>query len=270
LPIAGSLDSVKDLKLSQLRERQKFILEELPLLLSVAGGASHSELLRICKKIFVKKTSAGEQPCVAYSANSGTEVLHKAVQQATVLWGASFEGFTAKEIRALQIFNHIFGDGFTSRLFQNIREKHGLAYSINSSFDNLIQKTKDKKNLSMFQISFASEPQNMERIADLIRKEMRNFLKKGFAKNELERAKQGMIGIYKLSADSPSSRQNRLARQVLRLGHVLNPSQSIAKINGMQADYVESVVKMFMENSKWTFAAVVPERTKAKIFYFPF
>jgi predicted Zn-dependent peptidase len=265
LPIAGSLESVKNLKLSQLRERQKLILEELPLLLSVAGGASHSELLRICKKLFAKKTGAGEQPRVAYSASGGTEVLRKAVQQATVLLGASCEGLTAKEIRAMQIFNHIFGDGFTSRLFQNIREKHGLAYSINSSFDNLIQKTTNRKNLSMFQISFASEPQNMERIADLIRKEMKNFLRDGFAKNELERAKQGMIGIYKLSADSPSNRQNRLARQALRLGHALSQSQSIAKIKGMQADYVEAVVKAFAENSKWTFAAVVPEKYKSPV-----
>jgi len=261
LPIAGSLDSIKNMKVSQIRKRQKFILDELPILLSVAGGVSHGELLKICKNIFVKKNGAGEHLRVAYSANSGIEILRKHVQQATVLWGTSCEGLAAKEIRALQIFNHIFGDGFTSRLFQNIREKYGLAYSINSSFDNFIQKTTSKKNLSMFQISFAAEPQNVERIANLIRKEMKNFLKHGFSKNEIERAKRGITFSYKLSEDSLNSRQSRLARQVLRFGHAVNLSETISKINRMQADYVEAVVKTFAENSKWTFAAVVPKNS---------
>jgi predicted Zn-dependent peptidase len=233
LPIAGSLKSVKNLRIAEIHKRQKFILEELPILLSVAGAVEHSELVKICKKFFGKKNSAGNQPCIAYSANSGVEVRQKQVQQAMILWGTSCEGLEAKELRALQIFNHIFGDGFSSRLFQNIREKYGLAYSINSSFGNFIQKTANKKSLASFQIFFATELQNIERVADLIRREMRIFLKGGFSKSELEKAKQGIIGAYKLSWDSLGSRQNRLARQMLRYGHPIDPSKTESQINKM-------------------------------------
>jgi predicted Zn-dependent peptidase len=259
-PIAGSLKSVKNLRIEEIRNRQKFILEELPILLSVAGAVEHNELVKICKKFFGKKGGAGNQPSIAYSANSGTDVWQKQVQQATVLWGTSYEGLEAKELRALQIFNHIFGDGFSSRLFQNIREKYGLAYSINSSFGNFIQKTADRKNLASFQIFFATEPQNVERVADFIRKEMRIFLSRGFSKNELENAKQGIIGAYKLSRDSLGSRQNRLARQVLRYGHPIDPSKTESQINKMEADYIESFIKKFAANSKWTFTAIVPKK----------
>ena len=261
LPIAGSLKSVKNLCLEEIRKRQKFILDELPILVSVAGAVEHNELVKICKKFFGKKRSAGNQPSIAYSANSGVEVRQKEVQQATVLWGTSCEGLEAKELRALQIFNHIFGDGFSSRLFQNIREKYGLAYSINSSFGNFIQKTASKKSLASFQIFFATEQQNMERVADFIRKEMKTFLRNGFSKNELEKAKQGIIGSYKLSRDSLSSRQNRLARQVLRYGHPIDQGKTEAQINNMEADYIESFIKKFAANSKWTLAAIVPKKT---------
>jgi len=262
LPIAGTLNSVQNLKISEIRKRQKFILEELPILLSVAGAVEHSELLKICKKIFSKKISAGNQPHMIYRASSGTAILRKPVQQATVLWGTSCEGLAAKDIRAMQIFSYAFGDGFTSRLFQNIREKYGLVYSISSSFENFIQKTAAQKTLSLFQISFATEPQNLERITDLIRKEMKIFLKDGFLKNELERTKQGIIGSYRLSRDSLNNRQNRIARQVLRHGHTINASETEAKINRMEADYIESFVKSFVKNSKWTLAALVPKKCK--------
>jgi predicted Zn-dependent peptidase len=261
LPIAGSLKSVKNLHIAEIRKRQKFILDELPILLSVAGAVEHSCLVKICKKFFCKKNGAGNQPCIAYSASSGVEILQKHIQQATILWGTSCEGLEAKELRALQLFNHIFGDGFSSRLFQNIREKYGLAYSINSSFGNFIQKTVSKKNLASFQIFFATEPQNMEKIADLIRREMKIFLKNGFAKNELEKAKQGIIGSYKLSRDSLGSRQNRLARQMLRYGHPIDSSKTEIQINKMEADYIEDFIKKFAASSKWTFAAVVPKKT---------
>jgi len=262
LPIAGSLKSVKSLCVEDIRKRQKLILNEVPILLSVAGAVEHNELVKICKKCFRKKNGAGNQPSIVYSANAGTEVRQKEVQQATVLWGTSCEGLEAKDLRALQIFNHIFGDGFSSRLFQNIREKHGLAYSINSSFGNFIQKTTDKKNLSSFQILFATEPQNLERIVDFIRKEMRNFLRNGFAKGELENAKQGIIGAYRLSRDSLSSRQNRLARQVLRYGHPIDSSKTEFQISNMEADYIEAFIKKFAANSKWTFAAIVPRKSR--------
>ncbi len=258
-PIAGSLQSVKNLKIAKIRERQKFILEKLPILMSIAGAVNHSELVETCERIFSKKTGAGGPPSIAYCANSGTAILRKQVQQANVLWGASREGLIAKEVRALQIFNHIFGGGFSSRLFQIIREKHGLVYSINSSFGNFIQKTIDKKNFALFQISFATEPQNLEQVADLIRKEMKNFLKTGFSKNELERAKQGIIGTYKLSRDSISNRQNRLARQVLRYGHAIEATKTEEQINKMEADFIEAFVREFVEDSKWTLAVVAPK-----------
>jgi len=266
LPITGSLKSVKNLSVDEIRNRQKFILEELPILLSIAGAVEHGELVKICKKLFRKKSGAGSQPSIAYSANSGVEMRQKEVQQATVLWGTSCEGLEAKELRALQIFSHVLGDGFSSRLFQNIREKYGLAYSINSSFGNFIQKTASKKNLAFFQIFFATEQRNMERVADFIRKEIKSFLRNGFSKQELEKAKQGIIGSYKLSRDSLSSRQNRLARQVIRYGHPIDISKTEAQINKMETDYIESFIKKFLTSSKWTFAAVVPKGTRGLTF----
>jgi len=86
-------------------------------------------------------------------------------------------------------------------------------------------------------------------------------LRNGFSKNELEKAKQGIIGSYKLSRDSLSSRQNRLARQVLRYGHPIDPSKTESQINKMEADYIESFIKKIATSSKWTFAAIVPKKT---------
>ncbi|MDR0517077.1 MAG: insulinase family protein [Fibromonadaceae bacterium] len=260
LPIAGSLDSVQNLKISEIHKRQKYILEECPILLSVAGAAKHNELLDICDQAFFKKKGAANMPNTAFCASSGTELLKKHVQQATVLWGTSCSGVSAKEARALQIFNQAFGYGFTSRLFQNIREKHGLVYSINSSFETSIQRAIDKKNSAMFQISFAAEPQNLERVADLIRKEMKRFLRDGFSNGELERAKSGIIGYSKLLKDSLSSRQSHLARQVIRHGHALNSKENEIEIKKMEADYIEECVRNLAKNYPWTFAAIVPKK----------
>ncbi len=94
---------------------------------------------------------------------------------------------------------------------------------------------------------------------------MRIFLRNGFLKNELERAKQGIIGSYRLSADSLSSRQSRLARQVLRYGHPIDSNKTEDLIKNMEASYIEDFIKKFVESSKWTFAAIMPQKHKIKV-----
>ncbi|GHV14511.1 peptidase M16 [Fibrobacterales bacterium] len=267
LPIAGTIKSVENLELSQIKKHHKMILNDLSIFICVAGNAEHKDVVKYCSEFLPSICHTPSTVPFEIKICDGVQqdkFLKRHFSQSTVVLGAFRQGLSTQEARALQIFNHIFGDGFTSRLFQNIREKYGLVYFINSSLENSLRtiptEKKDIRKLSsLFQISFATEPANLQKVRDLVQKEMQKFLKNGFSKGELERAKQSIIGSYKLSQDSLSSRQSSLANQILRYGHPIDTAVSEQEILKIQPDFIESFIADFVNNSKWTFAAVVPK-----------
>ena len=134
---------------------------------------------------------------------------------------AGFEGIDVfdESVYALLVFNNVFGSGMSSRLFQNIREKYGLTYSIGAGHSAYI-------GTGTFDISAAVSPENTAVVAELIAKEIKRIKSEGLTEDEIERAKIQLRGNYLLANENVGARMQAIGRTAL-LGRPLRTQDEV-------------------------------------------
>lgn len=256
--ITGKVSDVKKLTHEQMWEYERQVLCDIPLYVCASGKVDHEKLVDLCVKKFSRKKSGKILPKDAYCCRSGVKIVGKQdITQSNLFWGTSF-GFDSLEEKvryALSIFNVAIGAGMASRLFQKIREEHGLAYSVYSTADVYC-------NCVDWGVSLATEPRQLKKALTLAIEETRGFLKNGFDKDELERTKTNVIGGLRLGADSPEKRMMRLAEQTLHLGRFYPTDEAVKSVVKMTADETLEIVRKVFEKGKFTIAVVQPDDVK--------
>lgn len=257
MPIAGSVHSVKSLTLAQLWKNENQVLHEIPLLVCAAGNVDHDRLVDDCRKFFEKKTAGNVVLPIDFKSTSSMKaVSKKETQQTNVIMGSSFlRKDLPNEFRfAFSLFNVALGSGMASRLFQKIREEHGLAYTIYSNTDVFL-------DCFDLEICFATDPKRTEKTMHLVHHEIMGFLKFGFVKDELKRTRANILGGIRVGADSTEKRALRLAEQTLHYGYHTPIAEVEAGINNLnEADIIE-MMRVAISTSPWSVAAVMPEHS---------
>lgn len=254
-PIAGTVRSVKGITRDHMLDYQRAVLREAPLLVCVAGNVEHEALVELCRKFFHRKKTGPLSVVDNYASAGGSRTEYKEIQQANVVFGTSQVDLGKRQRFALNLFNVAFGSGMASRLFQKVREDHGLAYSIYSGIDAQI-------GSRGFSISLATDVKKLPKAMQLIRGELVQFVREGFAKDELERTRMNILGGIKLGMDSTSNRQNRLARQLLRNGTHTTLAQTEKAILSLDADEILATVRDLVLGGSWAVGAVLPKGCK--------
>jgi len=253
-PITGTVKSVRKVGQDELRAHHQQILTQYPIVVVAAGNVEHDVLVGKAQELLAAKKSTNAQEFrVVPGTGHGSVLKRKEVQQSNIIVGTSIAPISAGRQRlALSLFNLIFGDGMSSRLFQKVREDHGLAYSVYSAVDNF-------QGCRGFSIGLGTDPKRQQKALDLIHREVKILLKSGLRPGELERAKTAVLGGIKLGMDSPSSRMNRLARQILRSGK-FTPFAALEKdLQAIDSSEVMEVVEEIFLRGVWAGAAVIPK-----------
>jgi len=161
---------------------------------------------------------------------------HKDCEQVYVLVGA--EGTSASDdVRyPLSVLDAILGGGMASRLFQEIREKRGLVYSVFSSHNPY-------RSGGIFSISASTSPKNAQEVVSLVRSELAHLVEDGVLPDELSRAKEHIKGTMLLSLESTSTRMIRLGRTELNLGRHVSPAEVIARIDAVTKEEVDEAAR---------------------------
>jgi predicted Zn-dependent peptidase len=136
-------------------------------------------------------------------------------------------------------------------LFQEVREKRGLAYSV-YSYRALFADS------GTFAIYAGTTPQNAETVIDIIRGEIDDILTTGVTKAEFDRAKGHVRGSLVLSSEDPGSRMNRLGKQQLTTGEILSIDELIARFDRLEMDDVARVAQMVLGSSAFQVTVVGP------------
>ncbi len=154
-------------------------------------------------------------------------------EQVYVLVGA--EGSSASDERryALSVLDAILGGGMASRLFQEIREKRGLVYSVYSSHNAY-------RSGGIFSISASTGPKNAEEVVALIRQELAHIADAGVTTEELARAKEHIKGSLLLSLESTSTRMIRLGRSELNVGRHISTAEVTMRIDAVTKEEVDA------------------------------
>ncbi|MGN0181872.1 MAG: M16 family metallopeptidase [Candidatus Ornithomonoglobus sp.] len=166
---------------------------------------------------------------------------------------AGFNGIDVYDdaVYPLLVFNNVFGNGMSSRLFQNIREKYGLVYSIAAGHSAYM-------GTGTFDISAATSPENAERVAQLIVEEIKKIKADKLTEEEIERSKIQLKGNYILSNESVGARMQAIGRTVLLNRRIRTPKETIKKIMEVDTDAVSEIIDRVLDIPTLSIVAAGP------------
>lgn len=183
--------------------------------------------------------------------NGGLLVCEKDLEQAHLCLGLKGLPIDHKDRYAAHALNAALGGGVSSRLFQEVREKRGLAYSIYSYLSSF----SDSGTLTVYA---ATRPREAARVAELARREIRRLRRKGLTRKELERAKNQMKGGLMLGLESTHSRMSKLAKDELHHGRHCSLEQMLADIDHVSESQALRVAQEILDLNALSLTALGP------------
>ncbi len=167
--------------------------------------------------------------------NSRVEVFHKELSEAHVCMGVEGIPQASEERYSLSVLNTILGAGVSSRLFQEIREKRGLTYSIYSFVSSYF-------DTGIWGIYAGVGRKRVRELVELILEEANN-LKDTLTEVELERAKNHLKGNIILGLESTGSRMNNIARQEIYYGRYYSPKEVMKEIDSIKLSQIKDLAE---------------------------
>jgi predicted Zn-dependent peptidase len=247
MPILGTPKTVSEFSQAAVRERFSEWYAPNRAVITAAGNLEHARLVDLVVREF---EGAARSPAPAKPEPPGTRAFieqrdKKDLEQVHIVLGVPSYPLAHERRYAASILNVILGGGMSSRLFQNIRERQGLAYAIESD----ISPYTDSGVLSVYAGT------SKESAAKLIRSvcdEFRSVRSNGVSDEELRRAKDHLKGSMMLSLESTSARMSNLARQVMYLSRFISLDEMLASIEAVTREEVHAIARDFFEPDRIT------------------
>ena len=162
-------------------------------------------------------------------------------------------------VYSLLVFNNVFGSGMSSRLFQNIREKYGLVYSICAGHSAYI-------TTGTFDISAGMSAENLPKVAELISDEIDRVKRDKLTKSEVDTAKEMLKGSYILSYESTGARMQGAGRSLLLDKSIYTQEEALEKIDAVSVDSTAEIIDRVLDTKTVSTAAVGQTETLDGLF----
>lgn len=237
-PILGSRKSLKAINREMILEymAENYIPENV--VVAVAGNFDEESLFGLVEKYFGSWRTApvarDRKDSVIFKP--GVKIKEKDTEQVHLCLGFNGIEHGNDRLYSLLAVNNIFGGGMSSRLFQKIREKKGLVYSIYSY-------PSAYTDAGLFTIYAGMKPEQLHEVITLINDEIRLLLKKGIKKDELVKSKEQLKGNYILGLESTSSRMNSIGKSELMLGLINTPEEVLGKIDAISMEVIYDIIE---------------------------
>jgi predicted Zn-dependent peptidase len=257
-PILGTVESINSLSRNSIFNyyKKKYLPEEI--VVAVAGNLNHQKVVdRVIKAMsqdgFIELQSG--QPRVRQERKSRTKnetigLMHRKTEQAHIFYG--MEGVTRNDPQrfAMGVLSAALGGGMSSRLFQEIREKRGLAYSVYSY-------AQQYAGSGFFGIYAGSSPKKAGEVVALIREVLHEVAVNGLTHEELERAKGAVQGNLVLSQEDTGSRMSRIGKSELVYGKTLSFDEILTSIKSVNSSDIRVLSDLILRQPP-TLAVVGP------------
>jgi predicted Zn-dependent peptidase len=175
--------------------------------------------------------------------HAGIHTVQKPLEQVHLVLGLPGVSDTAADRYPLYLLNDIIGGSMSSRLFQEIRERQALVYSVHSG-------QQAYRDTGLFYVYAGTDPANFSKVLHALMKEIRSLKKDGVTADELGRSKEHLKGSLMLSLESTSSRMNRLASHEMRFGSFMSMDEMLAAIDRVQMDEVDALIHRVLDEEQ--------------------
>ncbi len=252
-PIIGNLKSLEKITQQHIVDYQKQVYRGKNTIVTFAGKIKHDESLKLVEKYFIH-LDAGRKLSLKKAPGDDSIIepvglMEKDINQGYMSIGfKSFGKFDDRRF-ALNVLTSIIGGNMSSRLFQTVREKHGLAYYVHSGGQLL-------KDCGTVIVSAGIQTEQRLKALDLIGKELLKIRKVPVSNSELRRAKDFIIGQFLIGKESTSSFMLWLGEAAIAGREEINPEETLSKIESVSKDDVMNVAKTIFRSNNSSVAIV--------------
>lgn len=259
-PVIGSVDSVTAMTRNQLHSFHVRRYTPERMVVAVAGNIDHDHVVALVREYFGARLVRGRspQPPRRGAGRLGTrpalQLVHRDSEQTHLTLGVRVPGRHWEHRWALSVLNAALGGGLSSRLFQQIRETRGLAYSVYSAVDTFADS-------GAFSVYAACLPERFEEVATVTTDVLAEVARDGITETECRIAKGSLRGGLVLGLEDSASRMHRIGRSELNYGEYRSISSTLAHIEDVTLEEVNAVARTVL-SGRYGAAVVGPHRSR--------
>jgi predicted Zn-dependent peptidase len=261
-PILGTVKSIKGMSRNTVFNYYRNRYKPEDLVVSVAGNVKHKNVVAMVEEA-LSKDSFLDQPKKDFKVRSSPQIkvagkgevtlLERKTEQAHIVYGVPGVARDDKRRFALSILSSALGGGMSSRLFQEIREKRGLAYSTYA----YSQQFAGSGVLSFY---VGCKPNKAKEAIKIIQSILYDVAENGLTSDEISRAKGAVSGSLVLSQEDTGSRMTRIGKSELVYGQVLSFDEILREISSVTPEQIKEIARQSLPTSP-TLALVGPFRS---------
>lgn len=266
-PIGGTPEAIRAVSREAVMEHYRRYYRPEELVVTAAGGLEHDV---VCTLVGQALERAGwslaedaapvprrtTEPAVL-EGGGGVDVIRRAVEQANVLVGCPALTATDDRRFVMSVLNAVLGGGMSSRLFQEVREKRGLAYSTYSF-------SASYADAGYFAMYAGCSPAKTGQVIKLLSAELERLASEGVSPEELRRAVGQLSGGMVLSLEDSGSRMTRLGRAELVSGEFLGLDLTLERVHAVTAEQVQELARELADAPR-TITVVGPFDSEAEL-----
>ncbi|MDY6995891.1 MAG: pitrilysin family protein [Actinomycetota bacterium] len=262
-PVIGSVESVSAMSRDQLHSFHLRRYTPDRMVVAVAGNIDHDEVVALVREHFGARLVRGRNPVPPRKGagrvpgRPSLQLVRRDAEQTHLSLGVRTPGRHWDHRWALSVLNTALGGGLSSRLFQQVRESRGLAYSVYSTVDTFA----DSGALSIYA---GCLPERFGEVVRVTTDVLDEVARDGITAQECRIAKGSLRGGLVLGLEDSGSRMHRIGRSELNYGAHRSIAETLAKIEAVTLDEVNAVARQLLTRS---FGAAVlgPVRTKRSL-----
>lgn len=232
------------------------------LLIVMAGSFDVKECMGVVRKRFgsirvrkaSKKISMGET-----RPKSSRRLVGRDVEQSHFCFGTSGPVRGSQDRYAFTLMNMILGGGMSSRLFKEVREKRGLAYSIQSFAQPF-------NGAGSFGVAGTTSPATLSEVLGLCYQEIERICNEVVPKDELVLAREQIVDSILMGMESTSARMGRLSESIMTFGRTTRSEEVVRRIRAVKPEEIRTVANKYLKGSPLAGALVGPKGSSLKIF----
>ncbi|WP_406145558.1 M16 family metallopeptidase [Streptomyces sp. NBC_01012] len=242
-PVLGTVDTINALNRGQISRFYKKHYDPTHLVVAAAGNVDHATVVRQVRRAFERAGALDRTDAVPTEPRQGSrtlratgrvDLLNRKTEQAHVILGMPGLARTDERRWALGVLNTALGGGMSSRLFQEVREKRGLAYSVYSY-------TSSFADCGLFGVYAGCRPSQVHDVLKICRDELDRVATDGLGADEIGRAVGQLAGSTVLGLEDTGALMNRIGKSELCWGEQMSVDDMLAKIAAVTPDEVRAV-----------------------------
>ncbi|PCI04230.1 MAG: peptidase M16 [Hyphomicrobiales bacterium] len=256
-PILGTPETVQSFTSGDIKTYLDSHYHGPNMVLAAAGCVNHDALVKQAEETFASFQSELPEPSESANYVGSEEIIERDFMEAQMVLGFEGRAYHVRDFYASQLLASILGGGMSSRLFQEVREKRGLCYSVYAFHWGF-------SDTGVFGIHAATGADDLKELVPVILDELKRA-SEDISQAELDRARAQVRAGLMMSMESPAARAGQIARQLLLFGRQIPNEELMERLNALSIERIRDLAgRMFCEGNV-TLTAIGPTKNMARI-----